>query len=275
MQPRPQQRVGAPRLRVHPGTGLVGTCGHCRKRPGTLPHPTMKNIARTLASVLVLTYTASALAQASCSSDGIPQPVAIFERFISADCEACWSDAATPAPSATAGVAVLDWIVPGKAGDDAPLSAAATNDALARLQTLGRKPPVTTDVHTAAIEAATPARLRVAHGMPFNDYLGAAIAFTPVQRNVATPGAMDFYLLLVESVPAGTEGTKVARNMVRKMLHGTWEKREKLSKKEQMKWMETRSMRIPEGAQAERLRLVGWVQDAQGSVLAAAQSTCR
>ena len=229
----------------------------------------MKNIARTLASVLVLTYTASALAQASCSSDGFPQPVAIFERFISADCEVCWSDTATPAPSATAGVAVLDWIVPGKAGDEAPLSAAATNDALAR------KPPVTTDVHTAAIEAATPARLRVAHGMPFNDYLGAAIAFTPVQRNVATPGAMDFYLLLVESVPAGTEGTKVARNMVRNMLHGTWEKREKLSKKEQMKWMETRSMRIPEGAQAERLRLVGWVQDAQGSVLAAAQSTCR
>lgn len=235
----------------------------------------MKNIACTLASVLVLTYTASALAQASCSSDGIPQPVAIFERFISADCEACWSDAATPAPSATAGVAVLDWIVPGKAGDEAPLSAAATNDALARLQTLGRKPPVNTDVQTAAIEAATPARLRVAHGMPFNDYLGVAIAFTPLQRNVATPGAMDFYLLLVESVPADTEGTKVARNMVRNMLHGTWEKRDKLSKKEQMKWMETRSMRIPEGAQAERLRLVGWVQDAQGSVLAAAQSTCR
>src|SRR3989344_5984382 len=104
MQPRPQQRVGAPRLRVHPGTGLVGTCGHCRKRPGALPHPTMKNIARTLASVLVLTYTASALA---------------------------------------------------------------------RLQPRGRKPPVPPDVHTAAIEAATPARLRVAHGMPFNDYLGA------------------------------------------------------------------------------------------------------
>lgn len=56
----------------------------------------MKNIARTLVSVLVLTYTASALAQASCNGDGIPQPVAIFERFISADCEACWTDAATP-----------------------------------------------------------------------------------------------------------------------------------------------------------------------------------
>ena len=152
----------------------------------------MKNIARTLASVLVLTYTASALAQASCSSDGIPQPVAIFERFISADCEVCWSDAATPAPSATAGVAVLDWIVPGKAGDEAPLSAAATNDALARLQTLGRKPPVSTDVHTAAIEAATPARLRVAHGMPFNDYLGVAIAFTPCSATSQRPEPWTF-----------------------------------------------------------------------------------
>lgn len=241
----------------------------------------MKNNARTLASLLALalTHAPSALAQASCSSDGTPQPVAIFERFISADCEACWSDAATPAPSATAGAAVLDWIVPGKAGDDAPLSAAATSDALARLQTLGRKPPVATDVHTAAIEATMPARLRVAHGMPFNDYLGTAIAFTPVQRAAqrtgAAPAAMDFYLLLVESVPAGTEGTKVARNMVRNMLHGTLDKRNKLSKSEQMKWMETRSMRIPEGAQAERLRMVGWVQDAQGRVIAAAQSTCR
>jgi len=239
----------------------------------------MKNIVCTLASVLVLTYTASAQAQASCSSDGIPQPVAIFERFISADCEACWSDAATPAPSATAGVAVLDWIVPGKAGDDAPLSAAATNDALTRLQTLGRKAPSSTDVHIAAVEAAQTARLRVAHGMPFNDYLGAAIAFTPqprsAQRTSAALETMDFYLLLVESVPAGNEGTKVARNMVRNMLYGTWEKRKQLSKSEQMKWMETRSMRIPEGAQADRLRLVGWVQDAQGRVIAAAQSTCR
>eukprot|EP01034_Spumella_vulgaris_P003379 gene3379-4350_t len=100
----------------------------------------MKNIARTLASVLVLTYTASALAQASCSSDGIPQPVAIFERFISADCEACWADPAAPAPSATTTV-VLDWIVPSALGDDAPLSAAATSDAVQRLQALGRPAP--------------------------------------------------------------------------------------------------------------------------------------
>ena len=33
-------------------------------------------------------------------------------------------------------------------------------------------------------------------------------------------------------------------------------------------------MYFPEGAQPERLRTVGWVQDAQGRVVAAAQSVC-
>ena len=239
----------------------------------------MKNIACTLASVLasiLLLQSSPALAQASCSSDGTPRPVAIFERFISADCEACWTDAATPAPSATAGAVVLDWIVPGQAGDEAPLSAAATHDALARLRALGRTPPAATDVHTTVVEAAGPARLRVAHGLPFNGYLGTGITFAPtLQRHGATPGAMAFYLLLVESVPAGTEGTPVARNMVRNMLQGIWDKRDQLSNSKQTQWMESRPMRIPEGAQPERLRMVGWVQDAGGRVVAAAQSACR
>ena len=239
----------------------------------------MKNIACTLASALasiLLLQSSPALAQASCSSDGTPRPVAIFERFISADCEACWTDAATPAPSDTAGAVVLDWIVPGQAGDEAPLSAAATHDALARLQALGRTPPAATDVHTTVVEAAGPARLRVAHGLPFNGYLGTGITFAPTtQRNGATPGAMAFYLLLVESVPAGTEGTPVARNMVRNMLQGIWDKRDQLSNSKQTQWMESRPMRIPEGAQPERLRMVGWVQDAGGRVVAAAQSACR
>jgi hypothetical protein len=130
-------------------------------------------------------------------------------------------------------------------------------------------------VYTAAVEGARPARLRVAHGLPFNDYLGTAIAFTPTRRYGAAPDAMAFYLLLVESVPAGTEGTRVGRNMVRNMLQGTWDKRDTLSNSKQTKWMESRSMRIPDGAQPERLRMVGWVQDAQGRVVAAAQSACR
>lgn len=238
----------------------------------------MKNIALTLASLLALVHAPHASAQASCSSDGTAQPVALFERFISADCEACWSDAATPAPSATAGAVVLDWIVPGKIADDAPLSAAATNDALVRLRTLGRQAPSTTDVHIATVDTPSPSRLRVAHGLPFNDYMGTAIAFGPsrlVQKNNSTKDLWRFHLLLVEAVPAGADGTAVPRQLVRNMLEGEWLPKDRQAPGKPFPWMEARSMRIAEGAQAERLSLVGWVQDASGRIVAAAQSICR
>ena len=224
--------------------------------------------------LLVFSHAHGAWAQAACSSDGIPRPVAVFERFVSADCEACWSDPATPAPSAQGRALVLDWIVPGRLGDDAPLSAAATNDALVRLDTLARPVPQQTDVHVETAGAASPATLRVAHGQAFNDYLGTSIAFTPDQR-MRQHGPWSFHLLLVESVPAGTDGTAVPRNVVRNMLHGMWDGRNALSKRERSSWKEMRPMRIPEGAQPQRLRMVGWVQDAQGRVVAAAQSACR
>lgn len=239
----------------------------------------MKNIVRASAGLLLaLSCAALAHAQATCSSDGQPRPVAVLERFISADCEACWAESNTPAPSAQSAALVIDWIVPTAAGDDAPLSAAATNDALARLQALGRSVPTRSDVHIATTEAPAPGRLRVAHGLPFNDYLGAAISLTPPRggsQRGAAEGTWTFNLLMVESIPAGAEGTVVARNVVRNLLQGTWDGRNKLSKKEHSDWKEIRPMRIPEGSQPERLRMVGWVQDAQGRMVAAAQSDCR
>jgi hypothetical protein len=233
-----------------------------------------------VAAALMTCYAPHVAALSSCSSDGTPQPTAVFERFLSADCEACWADPATPGPSAGAGALVLDWIVPSPSGDDAPLSAAATRDALARLQLLGRSAPAATDVHVAPVEAPRFARLRVAHGMAFNDYLGTSIAYTAARQpaapdNAAKAGAWDFYLLLVETVPAGTEGSPVERNIVRNMLQSSWNKHDQLSNLKQSKWLEARSMRAPEGAQPQRLRVVGWVQDAAGRVVAAAQSACR
>ena len=51
----------------------------------------MKNIAPALTSLLLaLSSAPGAWAQASCSSDGAPRPAVVFERFINADCEACW-----------------------------------------------------------------------------------------------------------------------------------------------------------------------------------------
>lgn len=235
----------------------------------------MNNLtALSAAMLLACAAPLPALAQASCSSDGTPQPVAVFERFLNADCEACWTDRAVPAPSTDAHAVVLDWIVPSPSGDDAPLSAAASRDALARLQSLGRAVPRGTDVHVAVVDAPPAGRVRVAHGLPFNDYLGTAIAWKP-GRSMAASQPTDFYLLLVEAVPAGAEGTTVARNLVRNMLQGKWDGDRSLSKKQHSILQEMRSMRIPEGAQAGRLSMVGWVQDASGRILAAAQSVCR
>ena len=260
----------------------------------------MKKIALLLASVLLLAHAPFALAQASCSSDGAPQPVTVLERFINADCEACWSDVATMSPSAQSGAVVLDWIVPTASGDQAPLSAAATNDALVRLAALGRKVPATTDVHVVSVErstagspgvprsspttaAAAAGKLRVAHGLPFNDYIGTAISWAPARHALAqskhpatAQGTVTYRLLLVESVPAGTDGTAVPRQIVRNSLEGVWTPADlRTPTKTQPHWMEVRPMHIPEGAQAERLSMVGWVSDAQGRTVAAAQSVCR
>ncbi len=227
----------------------------------------MKHTALTLTALLAL-HSLPLAAQPLCANAGPAQPVALFERFTSADCASCWQDSATPAPGSDA--LVLDWIVPSAQGDDAPLAPAATRDALQRLQALGRAVPTATDVHTAPVEPVRSLHLRVGQGPAVNDYMGATAVFS-----ARPPGAAwRFHLLLVESLPAGTEGSPVARNIVRNMLQGTWDKRNKLSKSKLNRWTELRPMSFPEGAQPERLRTVGWVQDAQGRMVAAAQSVC-
>jgi hypothetical protein len=206
-----------------------------------------------------------ALGQSFCASDGQPQPVALLERFINADCEACWADgSAAPQPRELA----LDWILPGGSDDAAPLSAAASRDGLARLEALRRQPPAQADAVRSRAQA--PLRgLRVAHGLPFNGYLGTSI-------ELKAPGSRPWtaWLLLVETIPAGTEGTPIERNLVRNALQPLWSGRTSLSKKEHARLFESRPMSIPPGAQPERLRVLGWVQDARGRIRAIAQSRC-
>ncbi len=236
------------------------------------------------AALLLSAAPLAALAQSFCASDGQPAPNAIVERFISADCEACWASAeAKPA----AGALVLDWIVPGTQGDDAPLSAAATRDGLARLASLGRQPPgatATSVQQTSLRRIGGPARLRVAHGLPLSGYVGASIELKPVPaRAEAKPWTA--WLLLVEAIAAGSDGTPVARNLVRNVLVQAWDPANAAPAadtaadttpgvKRVPRLFESRPMNIPEGAKPERLRVVGWVQDAQGRVFAAAQSKC-
>jgi hypothetical protein len=228
----------------------------------------MNKQSPALAGLLLAVAAAAAQAQAqpSCDSDGQPQPVGLLERFISADCEACWSDAATSRPRS--GELALDWITPGSKGDDAPLSAVASRDSLGRLQALGRPAPATAEaVHRRAAPSAH--QLRVAHGLAFNGYIGASIELMP-----GSGGPWKPWLLLVETLPAGTEGSPVERNLVRNALQPVWDAAAPLSKAQLRRLFESRPMSIPEGANPKRLRVVGWVEDALGRIRAIAQSRC-
>lgn len=222
---------------------------------------------RLLLAVFALCAAALAQAQSSsCSSDGQPAPAALLERFINADCEACWSDAQPPAPGT--GEVALDWVVPGTRGDDAPLSAAARREGQARLRALRRDVPANS---SSVRSLAKPDRhkLRVAHGLPVNNYIGASIELQP-----GAGGPWTAWLALVETIPAGVEGTPVERNLVRNVLQPAWDVRRPLSKAERARLFESRPMNIPEGANPDRLRVVGIVEDRQGRIVALAQSRC-
>lgn len=206
-----------------------------------------------------------AQAQSFCSSDGQPQPAALLERFINADCESCWADGDIRPGR---GELALDWIVPGTRGDDAPLSAAATRDGLARLEALKR--PLPASVDAVRRRAESPRRgLRVSHGLPFNGYIG-----TSIELKSPAPGRWTGWLLLVETVPAGTEGTPVERNLVRNALETVWGGSGALSKEELKRLYDLRPMPIAPGAKPSRLRVVGWVEDGRGRIRAIAQSRC-
>jgi hypothetical protein len=219
-----------------------------------------------MAALLLALAAAGAQAQSSCDSDSQPRPTALLERFTSADCDACWGDAATPHPRR--GELALDWIVPGRKGDDAPLSAAATRDAMARLEALEQAVPARTQVSQRRA-SPTGHRLRVAHGLPFNGYVGTSIELKPGRG-----GPWNAWLLLVETLPAGAEGSPVPRNLVRNALQTAWDGGSSLSKTQQRRFFESRPMSIPEGADPKRLRVVGWVEDARGRIRAIAQSAC-
>ena len=221
--------------------------------------------APLLIAILSALSVTGAQAQSFCSSDGQTQPARLLERFISADCSACWSDSTERAgPNELA----LDWIVRGSKGDEAPLSAAASSDASLRLEALKRIAPAEVDVARHWVQA--PKRgLRVSHGLPFNGYLGTSIELKSPQ-----PGTWTAWLLLVETIPAGIDGTAVERNLVRNALQLAWGASAPLTRSELVRLYEARPVSISEGAQPGRLSVVGWVEDGRGRMRAIAQSRC-
>jgi hypothetical protein len=218
-----------------------------------------------------LGFAGMARAQSSCSSDGQGRPVALLERFINANCDTCWADPSTS--QATAGQVALDWVVPGDKGGDAPLSAVATREGLQRLGALRQSVPAQSLANTSPVKAIKGATLRVAHGLPLSGYLGASIELKPVPA-AARGRQWTAWLALIETLPPGTEGSPVERNLIRNVLQANWDARKQLSKTEQNRFFDARSMSIAEGANPDRMRMVGWVENEKGLVVAAAQSRC-
>ena len=232
--------------------------------------PAWRALLAALLLGIGLAVPMAGLAQSSCSSQGQPRPVALLERFINADCVECWSDSRSP--TAAAGELALDWVLPGSQGEAAPLSAVANRAALQRLQSLGLAVPA------ASAQQRTPVtgrvgRLRVAHGVPVSGYVGASITLKPLPRQTAAQ-PWTAWLALVEALPIGTEGTPVARNLVRNLIQRDWDASRPPDAAAPSTFSESRAMDIPPGMKTERLRLIGWVQDASGRIIAAAQSRC-
>ena len=191
--------------------------------------------------VTLLSTLAAATAQAACPGPRAP----VLERFIPADCTSCWAEAAP----ARAGW-VFDWIVPSPQGDEAPLSAAATPEALARQQRA-----------TPGMRPGPALRLQASSGPAWNGYLGLE-----VQVRGRAPAGANAWLALVEQLPAGSEGSAAPRWLLRNVagplpLTGS-------------RLLERRAMRWPEGAKPERLVARAWVEDAQGRIVAVAQERC-
>ena len=195
----------------------------------------------------------------------------LLERFINANCDTCWADPATP--KAMAGQVALDWVVPGDKGSDAPLSAVAAREGLQRLEALRQAVPAQSLANTSPVKAIKGATLRVAHGLPLSGYLGTSIELKPIPA-AAKGRQWTAWLALVETLPSGTEGSPVERNLIRNVLQTNWDGRKQLSKTEQNRFFDARSMSIAEGANPDRMRVVGWVENEKGEMVAAAQSRC-
>ena len=214
----------------------------------------LHRVARRLPLFTVFMLAGAAFAAPTCPKGS---PTVLIERVMSAACESCWREA-TPAPDA--GAVVLDWIAP--AGDDAPMAAVAQPDALKRAvpsagATTLRRSPLPHRRHPA---------LEVNSGLPVNGYIGLRIS---VFRNAVVPPDAEAFLVLTERVPAGSEGSPIARQVVHGVA-GPISLVGLATRHELMHWF---AMALPEPAQPERLAAAGWLQTAQGEVIAAAQST--
>ncbi|HEX6016488.1 MAG TPA: hypothetical protein VFZ28_00145 [Burkholderiaceae bacterium] len=215
----------------------------------------------TLAAALLSTTAHGDETAARCPSTD----AAVLERFISAECEACWSDASVAQPAD--GQWLLDWIVPSARGEAAPLSSAAPAEARDRAQRALQTPPTDhrASVQRSAARRASPLQLSVISGPAWYGYLAVQL---DAAGRVAVGASV--WVALVETVAPGTEGTAVPRELVR-ALAGPLPADDL---RRGQPWQYQLAMRWPETAKPARLRARAWIEDARGRIVAMAGERC-
>jgi hypothetical protein len=196
---------------------------------------------------------------------GAAAPTQVVEAFLSADCLACWQAPETLLGKASLDSTLrLDWIVPSAAGDDAPLATAALPEAVSRLRTPLPATGEQTQVH--ALPAADGAALQVDSGLAWNGYI--SLSFDLTLPHTAWPADAVGWVALVERVPAGEDGSPIARQLVRALVGPLLlEPRDG-----QHEVHHLNAVRLPSNGKAERLAAVGWVERAGGPMLLASAS---
>jgi hypothetical protein len=191
------------------------------------------------------------------------QPQVLLERFVPADCAACWS-AAPPNPAPDKRAFAIDWVVPAPPGVDAPLEAAALMEAAPRAAREGRIDRNEALTRSHPLPSAGALKVSVADGPGWNGYIGLQLDVRYAATR-ALPKGLEGWLALVERIDAGTDGSPVDRLLVRAAVGPL-----PLDGLARAPVQHLRAVRVPDTGKAERLGVVGWAQTANGRVLAVA-----
>jgi len=207
-----------------------------------------------------------------------PVQAATMERLFSADCADCWSAPAAQVAPVAPGAAKpgpgtwrFDWITPGT--DGAPLAAGALPEAADRVARLGRALPgasQTLQHAQAALPSLAGLRLKASSGPAWQGYFGVQLTLQTSPRT-ALPAGSTAWLALVEQVDAGSDGTPIARSLLRSVAGPL-----PLSTLQPGKPMtHLRALRWPTSAEPTRLQARAWIEGPDGRLLAVAADACR
>jgi hypothetical protein len=228
--------------------------------------PVRPALAALFSGVLACAAFAAPASETAAPACTTPPPAQqVVEHFLSADCLSCWQAGDAASGNADAGTLRLDWIVPGADGDAAPLATAALPEAAERWHE-----PLPADHDAERAHALPPlpagAHLRVLSGLAWNGYIGLSFDLTPA--NTAWPDDARGWIALVERVPAGQDGTPVARQLVRALVGPLTLD----VPPGEPRLLHLYAVRLPANAQVERLAAVGWIERGDGQFALAAQS---